>query len=254
MLFMKLETLIKFLDEYFDIDGFKDVDISLNGLQVGGFDHEIKHIVFAVDASQNAIDKLVEKNNADLLIVHHGLFWGKPLAITGAHLHKIESLLKCELNLYAVHLPLDSNMNCGHNVTMARRLALQNIEPNFSYHGKNIGVIGELMEPLTVKEISDKLEFSNPVIMNFSDRPIKKIGIISGEGAHDVREAKALGCDLLITGEPRHSEYHWCEEEKISMLCGGHYETEVFGLQALASLLAKTFDIAISFVNDPTGL
>jgi dinuclear metal center YbgI/SA1388 family protein len=251
---MKLETLIKFLDEYLDINGYKDADISLNGLQVGGFDHDIKHIVFAVDASQNVIDKLVEKNNADLLIVHHGLFWGKPLAITGAHRNKIESLLNCELNLYAAHLPLDANMKCGHNVTMARRLSLQNIKPSFAYHNISVGVVGELIEPLTVKEISDILEFTNPIIMDFNDGPITKIGIVSGEGAHDVREAKALGCDLLITGEPRHSEYHWCEEEKIAMLCGGHYETEVFGLQSLASLLVKTFDIAISFVNDPTGL
>lgn len=145
-------------------------------------------------------------------------------------------------------------MSCGHNVMMARRLALQNVEPSFAYHGKSVGVIGELNEPLTIQEISDTLGFSKPIFMDFNDGPIKKIGIVSGEGAHDVREAKERGCDLLITGEPRHSEYHWCEEEKISMLCGGHYETEIFGLHALASILVKTFDIAISFVNDPTGL
>lgn len=254
MFFMKLEKLIKFLDEYLDINAYKDVDVSLNGLQVGGFDHEIKHIVFAVDASMNVIDKIVENNNADLLIVHHGLFWGAPLAITGAHRHKVELLLNNELNLYAAHLPLDASMNCGHNATMARRLVLQNIEPSFRYRGKSVGVIGELEEPLTLQEIADKLEFTNPILMDFNEGQIKKIGIVSGEGAHDVREAKALGCDLLITGEPRHSEYHWCEEEKISMLCGGHYETEVFGLQSLASILVKTFDIAISFINDPTGL
>ncbi|MBK5201650.1 MAG: Nif3-like dinuclear metal center hexameric protein, partial [Spirochaetaceae bacterium] len=148
----------------------------------------------------------------------------------------------------------DASMKCGHNYTMAQRLKLDNIESAFNYHGLHLGVIGELKEPLSVQDISTKLGFNNPIILDFSNSLIKRIGIVSGEGAHDIAEAKRLNCDLLITGEPRHSEYHYCEEEKISMLCGGHYESEEFGLYALASSLVKVFDIAISFITEPTGL
>jgi len=254
MFFMKLDTLIKSLDEFLDIKSFEDLDISLNGLQVGGFDKEINSIAFAVDASQKSIENAIYEKHADLLIVHHGLFWGKPLAITGAHKKKVQTLLDNELNLYAAHLPLDANMECGHNATMASRLNLKNVEPAFLYHGKPVGVVGTLKETLDIRQISEILKFTNPIFLDFNEGPINKIGIVSGEGAHDVREAKKIGCDLLITGEPRHSEYIWCEEEKISMLCGGHYETEVFGLVELASILVKHFDVAISFIKNPTGL
>lgn len=250
---MKPNVLIKFLDDYLEKDKFSSIDPSLNGEQVGGYDKEINHIAFAVDACQSTIDKAVAVN-ADMLIVHHGLFWGNPLAITGTHKKRVETLLNNKIVLYASHLPLDSSMKCGHNYTMAQRLKLDNIESSFNYKGIPLGVTGDLDEPLSIKDISDKLGFTNPIILDFNGSLIKRIGIVSGEGAHDIAEAKSLNCDLLITGEPRHSEYHYCEEEKISMLCGGHYESEEFGLYALASYLVKVFDIVISFITEPTGL
>jgi dinuclear metal center YbgI/SA1388 family protein len=253
MIFMKPNVLIKFLDDFLEKDKFISIDASLNGVQVGGYDKDIKHIAFAVDACQSTIDKASEMN-ADMLIVHHGLFWGKPLAINGSHKKRVETLLNNEIVLYASHLPLDSSMKCGHNYTMAQRLKMENVESAFYYHGLPVGVCGDLRESLSVQEISDILEFSNPIILDFCDKPIKRIGIVSGEGAHDISEAKALNCDLLITGEPRHSEYHYCEEEKISMLCAGHYESEEFGLYSLSSQLVKMFDIAISYISEPTGL
>lgn len=253
MFFMKPNVLIKFLDDYLEKDKFSSIDSSLNGEQVGGYDKEILHIAFAVDACQSTIDKAVALS-ADMLIVHHGLFWGKPLAITGTHKKRVETLLDNEIVLYASHLPLDSNMKCGHNFTMAKRLKLDDIESAFSYKGINLGVVGNLNKELSIQEISDILEFKNPTILDFNNSLIKRIGIVSGEGAHDISEAKRLNCDLLITGEPRHSEYHYCKEENISMLCGGHYESEEFGLYSLASALVKVFDIAVSFINEPTGL
>lgn len=250
---MKPNVLIKFLDDYLEKDKYSSIDSSLNGEQVGGYDKEILHIAFAVDACQSTIDKAVA-HSADMLIVHHGLFWGKPLAITGTHKKRVETLLDNEIVLYASHLPLDSNMKCGHNFTMAKRLKLDDIESAFSYKGINLGVVGNLNKELSIQEISDILEFKNPTILDFNNSLIKRIGIVSGEGAHDISEAKRLNCDLLITGEPRHSEYHYCKEENISMLCGGHYESEEFGLYSLASALVKVFDIAVSFINEPTGL
>lgn len=250
---MKRNELVKYLDNFLEKNLFENIDPSLNGLQCGSEDREIDHIAFAVDACNATIEKAIA-NKADVLVVHHGLFWGQPLAVVGNHAKNIKLMLDNKLDLYAAHLPLDANTEVGHNFTMATLLKLKSLERAFYYKGQALGCIGTMESPKSIEEIAKILDFSNPIILPFSKNPIRKIGIVSGEGAHDVKEAKALGCDLLITGEPRHSEYHWCEEEGISMLCGGHYETEVFGLQSLSSYLMKLFDVAVSFIDEPTGL
>lgn len=250
---MKRDEIILKLDQYLDIASYKSIDPSLNGLQVGGENRDITIIGFAVDACLETIEKAVE-DKIDILIVHHGLYWGSPIAITDNFYKKIKLLINNNIDLYAAHLPLDAHMKVGNNKAIATALNLTNIDNSIEYKGYKLGVIGELKESLTIDEISSILEFSNPIKLDFSKKSIKKVAIVSGEGAHDVHQAKELGCDLLITGEPRHSEYHYCKEENISMLCGGHYETETFGIKALAVELSKKFKLLIKYIDAPTGL
>jgi dinuclear metal center YbgI/SA1388 family protein len=253
MFFMKRDDLIKKIDKYLDISSFNGIDISLNGLQVGGPNRDIKIIGFAVDACLETIEKAIE-DKIDVLIVHHGLYWGSPIAITGNFYKKIELLINNNIDLYAAHLPLDAHMEVGNNKAMATALNLTDVESAFNYNGLDIGVVGLLKEALDIDEIASILNFTNPIKLDFSNEPIKKIAIVSGEGAHDVHEAKALGCQLLITGEARHSEYHYCKEENISMLCGGHYQSETFGVKSLAVELSKKHKLLIKFIDVPTGL
>lgn len=253
MIFMKRDEFILKLNSYLEIDKYKAVDISLNGLQVGGKNREIKIIGFAVDACLATIEKAVE-DKIDVLIVHHGLYWGQPVPITGNFYKKIELLINNNIDLYAIHLPLDANMRVGNNIAMAKALNLVNIESAIEYKNINLGVIGNLEKTKTITEISNLLKFSNPIMLDFCEKEIKKIAIVSGEGAHDIHQAKLLNCDLLITGEPRHSEYHFCREEKISMLCGGHYESETYGIKALAIEVSKKFNFLVKFIDIPTGL
>ncbi len=252
MIFMKRNELIKKLNEILDIDTYKSIDSSLNGMQLGAENREVKIIGFAVDACLETIEKAVE-NHIDVLIVHHGLYWGSPIAIKDNFYKKIKLLIDNKIDLYAAHLPLDANMEYGNNVAIANKLNLINIENSIEYKGYKLGVVGELKESLNLDEISNKLKFSNPIKLDFN-KNIKKIAIVSGEGAHDVHQAKSLGCDLLITGEPRHSEYHYCKEENISMLCGGHYESETFGVKALAVELSKYNNLLIRYIDVPTGI
>lgn len=253
MVFMKRNDLTHYLDSYLEIDKYKNIDISLNGLQVGSDNRDIKTIVFAVDACLDTINKAIE-SKADFMIVHHGLYWGSPIPIKDNFYKKIKLLMDNNIDLYAAHLPLDAHLEVGNNKAMATQLNLVNVMSSFNYKGENIGVVGNLQKPKTIKEISDILNFTNPIILDFCDEEIKRIALVSGEGAHDIHEAKALGAQLLITGEPRHSEFHFCKEEKISMLCGGHYESETYGVKALAVKLSKRYKVLIKFIDVPTGL
>ncbi|MDR3192369.1 MAG: Nif3-like dinuclear metal center hexameric protein, partial [Treponema sp.] len=142
--------LDKFFRSLLDLDGFSAVDSSLNGIQVDN-DGEIHKIAFAVDASLETF-KRAAGAGAGLLFVHHGLFWGSPLRISGTHRERIKFLLEHNLALYAVHLPLDQHPSLGNNAALAELLGIESLEPFGLYHDRKIGYKGMLKEPLTIDE------------------------------------------------------------------------------------------------------
>ena len=93
---MKLSELSDKLTGLLDIPVFAGADISLNGLQVGDLDSNIEKVAFAVDANMQSIEQAIAAK-ADMLFVHHGMFWGKPIAVTGRHYDKIKTLLDNKL-------------------------------------------------------------------------------------------------------------------------------------------------------------
>ena len=112
---MKRDKLVSWLDSYLEIVAYDD--ISLNGLQVEGTD-EVNKVVAAVDSSMTTFEQAAELG-ADMLIVHHGLFWGKPLALTGMHKRRVQFLLEKNMSLYAAHIPLDAHKEVGNNWGLA---------------------------------------------------------------------------------------------------------------------------------------
>ena len=117
---MKKQELYELLDKTLLLDDFKKSDISLNGVQVDTCKGEINRVAVAVDASLESITKAKEWG-ADRLFVHHGLFWGHPLAIKGTHFNRIQTLIKNDIALYAAHLPLDAHPLYGNNAELAKK-------------------------------------------------------------------------------------------------------------------------------------
>ncbi|WP_041385275.1 Nif3-like dinuclear metal center hexameric protein [Sphaerochaeta pleomorpha] len=250
---MKRDVLINYLDQYLDIASFAPIDRSSNGLVVGGPDREVKRVAFAVDACQKTFDLAIEAKS-DLLIVHHGLFWGSPLPITKSHYNRVKTLLDNHLDLYAAHLPLDAHSEVGNNAVMARLLGLLQIEPFALYKGKTLGFKGVSAVSLDPASIAKTLGFLNPIILPFGKQEIRTIGIVSGGASDDVYAALDEGLDCFITGECEHQVYNDCLENKITLIAGGHYLSEVFGVQELAGHLKKNFGLETVFVANPTGL
>ncbi|MGH0052849.1 MAG: Nif3-like dinuclear metal center hexameric protein [Sphaerochaetaceae bacterium] len=250
---MKRSKLVAYLDTFLELESFEGLDRSLNGLIVGGPDKEIHKVGFAVDACLSTFEKALQEG-VDLIVVHHGLFWGSPLAITGTHYRRISTLLKGDLDLYVAHLPLDAHPLVGNNAVMAQLLGLQEIVPFASYKGKMLGYQGILKEAKDVLWIADKLGFKNPVVLPFGKTSIRSIGIVSGGASSDVYAALAVGLDCFITGEVEHQIYHDAQEAGITVIGGGHYHSEIFGVQALSEHLHKKFDIEVCFIANPTGL
>ena len=253
---MKLGQLSKELEKLLLIDEYRDCDVSLNGLQVGDENAEVKKVAFAVDACLESFKKTVEAK-ADLLVVHHGLFWGSPIAVTGAHYTRIKTLIDGKAGLFACHLPLDAHPVLGNNAQMAFKLGLKDIEPFGVYHGKKIGYMGSLEKEMTCEEIVKTLGIRtnghNFIIKAGKDK-IKTVGIVSGGAAEDVDQAMEMGLDAYITGESSHQTYHPVLEGKINMLSLGHYETETFGVKAVMEYVKEHYGLEVCFVDIPTTL
>ena len=100
----QLSTIVRYLDALLPPKLF--LDSSVNGLQVDAVKDEIKTVALAVDSGLSIIEKAIEAE-AQLLFVHHGLFWGQCEPIIGRHGNKVSALIKGGCSLYASHLPRD---------------------------------------------------------------------------------------------------------------------------------------------------
>lgn len=247
------DELVRWLNEYLDTDAFSDA--SLNGLQIEGKDR-VTRVAASVDSSLRSIQAAADAG-ADLLLTHHGLFWGKPLAVTGPHGRRVKAALDAGLSLYASHLPLDYHREVGNNAMMAKALGLENLEDFGEYGGKKLGLAGTLPRELDLQDFADRIQklTGEICLVHSGSHPfVHRIGISSGEGAGLVPEAAAMGLDTLLTGEPAHKYFHDAFEYGINAIFAGHYETEVFGVRALAAKLEEEFGLPWQFIHQPTGL
>lgn len=251
---MKLKRLTAYLDGELDIAAFPG-DTSLNGLQVEGA-REVLKVSFAVDACGESINRAV-RSGAQMLIVHHGLFWGPAQPVTGIMAARLKRLLENGLSLYAAHLPLDCHPGFGNNAVIARSLGIDRTSSFGEYHGVRIGLLGSLPKPLSRAGLAAKVRriFGGSVkTLPFGPERVRRLGIVSGGGASFIQAAAGEGCDTLLTGETSHSAFHNAREHGINLLFGGHYATETAGIRALSDHIASRFPLQVRFIDIPTGL
>lgn len=249
-----LKKITNYLNEYLAVDNFSDD--SWNGLQIEGV-NEIKKIVTGVTAGTELFIK-AKKENADLIIVHHGHFWIKANpSMTGWSKERLSALLKNNISLYASHLPLDAHKDVGNNAQLLKLIGAD-ITDEFHKHGDTtISWLGILKQPKSLEEISriinKKLNIANHALP-FGQKNISTIAVCSGGGGYEAfSEAQALQVDLYITGDTV-EVYHNAKDAKMNVIFAGHHATETLGVQALAKKLKQKFKIPTKFINIPTGL
>lgn len=251
---MKLDELSTYLDDYLRIDDFDDV--SKNGLQVEG-PEVVTKVAFAVDGCQASFEQAVTEN-AQLLIVHHGLFWDEPLRLVGPHFRRVRTLIEGGCGLYAVHLPLDAHAEVGNNAEMARLLKLRDKQPFGEYHGTQIGMSGELEPPLDMPALIGRITQAmgtTPIrVLDHGPEEAHRVGCVSGGAASMMDQAEEAGLDTYITGETSHAHFHEANERGLNVIFAGHYATETFGVKALAHHLEERFGLETTFLNIPTGM
>ncbi len=250
---VKLAELTSYLDTYLNHQDVVDEPSALNGLQVDGPD-TVERIAVAVDACQVTIDAAIAQG-AQLLLVHHGLFWRGVEPVTGRHGRRLRALLTNGVALYSSHLPLDLHREVGNNAVLARALGIPGTESFGDYHGQAIGVVGHL--ELDLAELARRTESilgTPPHVLSCGPARTRRVGVITGGGGSMIRDAHAADIDTYITGEGAHHTYFDAEELGMNVLYAGHYATETVGVKALAAHLKTTFDVPWDFIDHPTGL
>lgn len=246
----------RYIRRILDLDAFQTADSALNGLQVDNSGKVIRKVAFAVDACLETFER-AHKAQADLLFVHHGLYWGRVQAVKGSYRERIARLFDYDLALYAVHLPLDQHPSLGNNAGLCALLELGDIEAFGLYHGKKIGYKGILPVALSADDVAGRISFKGRpplAIWPFGPEKSQSCGIISGGAAMDLSQAIDEGLELYVTGEVTHQIYHLARESRINVVCGGHYATEVWGVRSVMAAFAADTGLETEFIDAPTSL
>lgn len=252
---MHLAELVQHLNTTLRIAEVPDYANAVNGLQVQNREGRVTRVAAAVDATLPVVRQAVAAG-ADLLIVHHGLFWSGLQPWTGAAFERMQLALENNLAIYSAHLPLDVHPELGNNARIARALQLAPTGSFLDYKGLPTGLTcaAELELDDLIARFSDGLDGGRVHVCRGGPARTRVIGICSGGSGSEVAAAAKAGVDTFLTGEGPHWSYTLAEELGLNVLYGGHYATETFGVKALAEHLEAQFGLPWSFVDHPTGL
>jgi dinuclear metal center YbgI/SA1388 family protein len=256
-----LAAITRYCDRLLRTSEVKDYDGAANGLQVENRG-TVTRIAAAVDASLATV-RLAIRAKADLLIVHHGLFWGPTHPWTGKRYELLRLLLDHNLAVYSSHLPLDAHPRLGNNARLCAALGFKKLRPFFFSHGLFLGF--QTKANISRSELARRLERATgakPLVIPFhaprstlhAPPPCRRIGVVTGGAGGDLKKAATEGVDTFITGEGPHHTFALAEELEVNVFYAGHYATETFGVKALAADLSRKFSVPWTFVDHPTGL
>ena len=250
---VKLANIVAHCNRTLKPESFEDWPGAVNGLQVENR-AGVSRIAAAVDATPATVKKTIAAG-ADLLIVHHGLFWGATHPWTGNRYRLLGLLLDNNVAVYSSHLPLDAHPRLGNNAQLCRALGIRSPKPFFVERGQAIGLRGELN--LTRAQLARRLAKATgnePTVLPGGAARCHKIGVVTGGAGAEMKTAADEGVDTFITGEGPHWTFALAEDLGLNVFYGGHYATETFGVKALSEHLSKKFRLPWTFIDHPTGL
>ena len=249
----------RYLDALLRVEDIPDFAGALNGVQVET-ESPIVRIAAAVDARERTI-RAAANAGANLLLVHHGLFWSGVQPLRGAFLRRIRLLLEHGIAVYSSHLPLDMHPELGNNVLLAHEMGLAPTAGFARYKTVDIGVAGTSDVP-TTEIVTRATRFARihghevRTAGAVDGKVTRRWGICTGAGAgqETLREAVASSLDTVIVGEGPHWTAIDAEEAGLTIIYAGHYATETLGVRALAAHVGSAFDLPWGFIDAPTGL
>ncbi len=247
-----LSDLIAALEELLEPDRF--ADYCPNGLQVPGAS-EVARVATGVSASAELFERAIA-GGAQLILVHHGLFWGsRATAIDSPTKRRLKLLFDADVSLAAYHLPLDAHPRLGNNALIAAALGASGQKPFARHAGEPIGALAHFADEgiaaTRLRSRVTELTGREPLVFDAGPERVRTLAIVSGAGASYLEEAIALGAKAFLTGEPAERVMTQARENGVHFFAAGHYATETFGVRALGELLEERFGVEHTFVDVP---
>ncbi len=243
MIHMTVGELERYLAEYLNVAEFQD--FTFNGLNIGVRNWEIRGVITATDYDKNLVDR-AEENGANVIIVHHGLWWGKPYPIVDKTYDELAYLMHKKIALLGYHLPLDAHPEIGNNAYILKTLG---ISPE-AYNPLDVGFAVDV--DMSVDDITSRLEttLGRPrEVWVFGNGNVRRLGVISGSGGSFVNTLVSDGVDTFITGEITYPAWREFKKYGINVILYGHYRSETGGPKLLAEHIGAKFDIPAQFVD-----
>jgi dinuclear metal center YbgI/SA1388 family protein len=216
------------------------------GLQVVGAD-EVTKIACGVSSSKELFERAAAAG-AQLVIVHHGIFWrNEPVWIDRRQRGRLQALFAADLSLAAYHLALDAHAEIGNNALLADALGVTDDRCAFA----EVGVGGCLHEPWAVDALVGRLRDvvgRDPLVFAHGPEQVQRVAICSGGAGGELIRAAHEGYDALLTGEPEEPSLQTARELGIHFVAAGHEATERLGVQALSQRLADRFGLDWEFI------
>ena len=237
------DEIVAYANELLEIERFPE--FAPQGLQVVG-EAEVTTIACGVSCSRELFERAVELG-AELVLVHHGLFWrNEPLVVDARLRGRLEALFRGGGSLVAYHLALDAHPTLGNNAQLAARVGATPVGP-FEVVG-----LGCTIDAVRVEDLAARVAGAvgrTPLVLRGGDHEIRRLAVSTGAAGHDLVPAAHEGYDALLTGEPEEPSSATARELGIHLLAAGHYASEQFGVQALAAHLADRFELEWQFVE-----
>jgi dinuclear metal center YbgI/SA1388 family protein len=246
---MTSRELARYLDGILENPEIREYPNALNGLQVENA-QPVEKILAAVDACEATVQGAISRG-ANLLLVHHGLFWSGLRPVTGPLFRKMRSLLGADVAVYSSHLPLDAHPIYGNNAVFADMLNFPREREPFLGLGWKVTV--DLSRSQLLERVATAVG-GRVHLAPGGPEWVRRVGLVSGGAAGEIFRAAAEGVDTFVTGEGSHWTYTAAEEVGVNLIYAGHYATETFGVRALAAHLEEKFGLAWEFFDHPTGL
>ncbi len=242
-----LQDITRYCERRLGLEEIEDFPGAVNGLQ---FENKglVTRIGAAVDAGMETFGKAA-RAGVDLLLVHHGMFWGTPYPVSGIRFQKYRFLLENNLAVFSAHLPLDCHDELGNNACLIKNLNLEAKGKFLEFKGNRIGFLAE--GGISRTDLKSRLaqEFPAGIIaIEYGSENPETIAVVTGSGAEAVAELEKAGADTLVTGEVRQHTYNQAQEAGINLYLCGHYATETYGVKALATELAEKFSLPWEFI------
>ncbi|MDQ3067811.1 MAG: Nif3-like dinuclear metal center hexameric protein [Actinomycetota bacterium] len=238
------DEIVRFANELLETHRFPEYGVP--GLQVLGAD-EVTRIACGVSSSKELFERAASAG-AELVIVHHGMFWrNEPVWIDRRQRGRLETLFGADLSLLAYHLALDAHPEIGNNALLAEALGVA-VEQPFGPVGQG----GSLREASGIDALVGRIREiaggRDPLVYAHGPEEIRRVALCSGGAGGELIRAAHEGYDLFLTGEPEEPSLQTARELGIHFVAAGHDATERLGVQALSKRLAEQYGLDWEFI------